>query len=972
MPLISLSLLILVMFSWPTAGEGRVNATRVISPVDEAELPPIGFYRGLLPTPARGEDLSVVYSNVSSYTQFVPVRGRPTPFYNMSEDLSGPWGDLFLETLIRGNGMFPLISIDFFEGDGENLTLVAPEGLENAALSDPLWRAEYRRAAKEVLNVSRPMFISVGNEVNRWFEQNGTDEMDPNHFSHFVSLYEEIYDELKAMSPETIVFCTFSREIAAENREANMSVLSLFDPARLDMLVLTTHPYCLPSVTRASHLPDDYYSSVLDHIEPMEFGISEIGWPSLPSFGGEGEQGNLMMNVTGRLTAERGLDLRLLGWSRLTDQEGGDTTGLRKRTGEDKSSLKVWRMNQGPRYNLSGRQIGLKEDFGEHTVDLTSIFYDPDPWDVLDLSVWNGTGWSNSTRSNVELSIEGPSMQLRSIENVSGSRMYLMRAQDWMGWTNETYIQVSIEGVNDPPVLIEDIGPITILEDSQEILDLGNLVRDTDDLLSTLTVEIVESPHLSVYEGYLLLQIMTEERNWWGTSHVLLNISDPGGLFFLLNLTVEVIEVNDPPEVDAPLELTLEEDGIESVNISGWAIDPDGAEVRWNATSLDPLNLSVGLGPDTLIVEPASDWWGISGILMNASDGRDSTLFTIKVHVEGVNDPPSCSDPQPVSMLEDEEYYFDLTTLEPFDVDGDPIYWIVRDFDDLFRSAVIMENDTLRLDPALDRFGTGRVEISLRDMSGSMRDISFDVTILPVNDPPVFHAPDGWNLSMDRGERKSIDLSLFPYTLYDVESPTEDLVILSDCTFITVRGTVVNITVPPDSELGAESCLIWAQDGMGGSSERHTLTVMIGSGGPSGPLLEVTLLDPISTMGRFHLQVRGAPSQVIWVVIDDGTSIRMEEISPGLYEVVIEDPGWSDGRVLRYHLSNTDGGPNDTDMNPAKFTYKAPVEEGGDPDIPGGIVLMFGLVLLSVVLIVFAFLKRNREDAIPMEATGEE
>jgi hypothetical protein len=77
--------------------------------------------------------------------------------------------------------------------------------------------------------------------VNRWYEKYGVGENNPNGFQHYVNLYEEIYDAIKKLSPETKVFCTFAREIISENREADLSVLPMFKPEKMDLLVFTSY-----------------------------------------------------------------------------------------------------------------------------------------------------------------------------------------------------------------------------------------------------------------------------------------------------------------------------------------------------------------------------------------------------------------------------------------------------------------------------------------------------------------------------------------------------------------------------------------------------------------------------------------------------------------------------------------------------------------------------------------------------------
>ncbi|MFQ5382470.1 MAG: hypothetical protein ACE5EF_12745, partial [Dehalococcoidia bacterium] len=304
----------------PATRESGPQGIGVTTPADTPAAPARGFLLGTLPVPADGQTFEEAYRQASRYAGFAPVWGRPTPPFELADDLGGDWGEV-VEEYIRGNGMIPLVQMSFI---GAGLSLAAPPGMAGATLSDPDWREAYRRAALDVVRASRPLYISIGNEVNRWYEKYGSAEDSPNGFQHFVSLYEEIYEAIKAISPETRVFCIFSREIVSENREAALEVLSLFDPAKLDLLVFTSYPYAVRGINRPSDIPDDYYAGALAYLPGRPLGFSELGWPSLDAFGGEQGQADLLAAVAGRLTAGQGIDLELLGWAWLHDLDEND------------------------------------------------------------------------------------------------------------------------------------------------------------------------------------------------------------------------------------------------------------------------------------------------------------------------------------------------------------------------------------------------------------------------------------------------------------------------------------------------------------------------------------------------------------------------------------------------------------------------------------------------------------------------
>lgn len=311
----------------------------IITPSDNISIPARGFYMGILPTPAAGQDFEAAYKEAAEYAEFVPVWGRPTPFYNIATELYGSWGQNFVEGYIRENGMFPLIHLSFIDYD---MRLAAPPGMSDATLADPEWREAYKKAALNAAKVSKPKYMSLGNEVNRWYEHYGANESNFDGFQHYVSLYHEIYDAVKAVSPETVVFCTFAREIVAENRETDLAVLGMFKPDKMDMLVFTSYPYAVQGINRPQDIPDDYYSRALSDMPAKPFGFSELGWAALDAFGGEQAQADFINQAVTRLTREQGIDLKLFGWAWLHGQDDNDPVALIKRDGTPRQAYATW------------------------------------------------------------------------------------------------------------------------------------------------------------------------------------------------------------------------------------------------------------------------------------------------------------------------------------------------------------------------------------------------------------------------------------------------------------------------------------------------------------------------------------------------------------------------------------------------------------------------------------------------------
>jgi hypothetical protein len=294
-------------------------------------------------------DLEKAYRQASSLADFTSlwVGSSEVGAWNLADVLGGEWGDTFLGDFIRGNDLVPIINLSFLDKDPSSgkLILMQPEPGVYASLSDPKFREDYKKGALDVLRITKPRYFSLGNEVNRWYEEYGADPGDPNGFQHFVSLYEEIYQEIKLISPETLVFCIFAREIVPENRIADLTPLSLFDPDMMDIVVLTTYPFAVEDINLVSDIPDTYYQDVLDAIgmSGKSLGFSEIGWSSLEYFGGEAAQVQFLEDITGRLTIERGIDLDLVAWWSLYDLENDPhQSGLISRDFREKPVFQAW------------------------------------------------------------------------------------------------------------------------------------------------------------------------------------------------------------------------------------------------------------------------------------------------------------------------------------------------------------------------------------------------------------------------------------------------------------------------------------------------------------------------------------------------------------------------------------------------------------------------------------------------------
>lgn len=340
----------------PIAPDSDLPPDEKIVPVIVRNIPKRGYFMGVLPMPGDNQSIEEGYKQTAQYADYSPI-------WEQSIGASGFWDyavnledGIFLKKMFNGNNLIPLISFSFLDKNQDGkVILKTPPDIINPTLSNIQWRQKFKKSIIDTVKMTKPQFIVVGNEVNRWYEEYGADPSDPNGFQNFVSLYEEIYDEVKKISPNTSVFPVFAREMVSDLKEADLTVLKMFNPKKMDMLVFTTYPMSFRKdkngnilanpINKVSDIKNDYYSQAYNYIDMKNkpFGFTEAAWPALDFYGGEEGQEMFLKEITGRLTVEQGINLRILGWPWLHDIDNSDTLGLIKRDNSEKKVFGEWK-----------------------------------------------------------------------------------------------------------------------------------------------------------------------------------------------------------------------------------------------------------------------------------------------------------------------------------------------------------------------------------------------------------------------------------------------------------------------------------------------------------------------------------------------------------------------------------------------------------------------------------------------------
>jgi len=145
-----------------------------------------------------------------------------------------------------------------------------PPTIQGRTFADPMVREGIRRWIRYLVDELNPDWLNVAVEINMYERAN------PEDYPNLVSLYRELYEEVKLASPDTVVFASFQMELADP-----LAAGDLVDA--MDMVGISTYPY----INGAGFPSEDYFASVADLGLPIA--VAETGYPakSLPTLSGE-------------------------------------------------------------------------------------------------------------------------------------------------------------------------------------------------------------------------------------------------------------------------------------------------------------------------------------------------------------------------------------------------------------------------------------------------------------------------------------------------------------------------------------------------------------------------------------------------------------------------------------------------------------------------------------------------------------
>jgi hypothetical protein len=397
---------------------------------------------------------------------------------------------------------------------------------------------------------------------------------------------------------------------------------------------------------------------------------------------------------------------------------------------------------------------------------------------------------------------EGRTLTYRPDRDVFGEDRFTYQVSDGTLLSNIAEVVVTIDPVNDPPV-VEDL----VVALAQDEGWSGTLVAfDVEN--DPLTWLLVSPPTVGTLDFSSPPTVSwTPPPGFFGTEQFTFRVNDGQANSNLGRVTFQVSPRGEPPVIGRTA-FSLNEDTVLPLNFE--VSDPDTplTSLRW--TLVRPPNQGVLRGTlPNVSYEPVLNFNGQDSFVVRVSDGVFSTPdTTITLTVLPVNDAPTA---------DDLEYTFDedtsqLVTFRGFDPDGDPISFVITT--PPLVGSLTGSGSTRTFTPPPNAFGTFRFTYQATDGQLLSNVAVVTLNVRSVNDLPVI---DRTPLATDEDIPLPVRLRAS-----DVETAESDLVwtLLDPPDNLEISGTLPDITLTPDPDWnGTDSLRVRVEDADGGQDE---------------------------------------------------------------------------------------------------------------------------------------------------------
>jgi hypothetical protein len=428
--------------------------------------------------------------------------------------------------------------------------------------------------------------------------------------------------------------------------------------------------------------------------------------------------------------------------------------------------------------------------------------------------------FSLTTDDPVQTTVQGLNVTFTYPQSMVGQTAYVrITVADGAGGSDSDLISVRISS-NYPPTLVKLLPDIVINEGEtlEDVFNLDDYIWDQDgDSLffsfgySHLTIDIDGDHNVTI----------TAVDQWTGFENVTFRAVDPIGGIAEDTLMVQVIGINDPPEISEVPPFVIHYEFPFTFDLFPYVTDVDNDLGELIITTSNPDNVTVA-GLEIILLYP--EIWGGSRypytvpLTIFVSDGTDSSFQVVTVQVTD-NYPPSVLEKLPdLTFDEDFQYEFAFDLDEYFmDADNDTLFFVSGQKTIV---VTIEANHSVTIEAPLNWFGTEFVTFRAIDLYGALVEDTIQVDVRPVNDAPMV-----LEIPYQYVPHRQWTLDLTNY-ISDVDNDISELNITVDSQYVYAESMILFFDYP--AGVNQDNITITVSDGASNTT-RYILVVIAGN-----------------------------------------------------------------------------------------------------------------------------------------------
>ncbi|WP_457922451.1 tandem-95 repeat protein [Vibrio parahaemolyticus] len=333
--------------------------------------------------------------------------------------------------------------------------------------------------------------------------------------------------------------------------------------------------------------------------------------------------------------------------------------------------------------------------------------------------------------------------------------------------TDQATVKVTVNAVNDTPVVESNIADQTLAEDfTPYTIDLNTAFSDVDNVDGELTFSVSGNSNIQVaiVNG---IATITPTADWNGSETLTFTATDPSGESVSQPVNFTVAPVADIVADKA----TVVEDTPTIIKVLGNDTFEDDGKVVSLDTNSGPANGTVSVNPDgSVTYTPNDNYVGKDTFTYIVTSGGVSESTTVNVDVTPVNDAPVAKD-DTATTQEDTAVTIDVLPNDT-DVDGDKLSIQSASVPEAQGKVEIVDGK-LVFTPAENFNGDAEITYTVTD--GELTDAAkVTVTVNPVNDAPTIKVDAVESITEDA---VSTDTVVATLTVRDTDTPEDQLTV---------------------------------------------------------------------------------------------------------------------------------------------------------------------------------------------------